>query len=351
MHEKPLKSKSTEQTNESELEKMDSIEAVQSVLDEIDEKTLTDIYSEYLEKADCPERISNHIPTKHIRVEFNPEKYVHGAYNSERHAITINAGSLFKESSLCLLDVAKERGLINSHEKPSTASQEEFFKMCVLDTRIHEGAHALTLSSCINTEILDGVPTEVRHDRVGLSLASTYANPETGVKMFRLLGNEMNEGITEILAGRILNDYIERSGKLSRQEARLFYQVPENERSSYSKYIFSARIYFLFISALSNVPEDIVELGILRAYLRGEEFFTEEVFEAYLELGNSVEDGYAFHSMIMGGDDFTNISKAMHAAIAKLDDETFDRYSALVEETISKHFEGINPIFEEHVQG
>ena len=343
MFEKPNFSPAAESAHESNPEEIRRTEIVREVLDSVNEDLLISIYKLHLTRAQCPEKISNHIPTSEIEVVYDEEKNVYGSYHLE-HKIEINAAS--KPEKLALVQVGKmiNNGVSVASEEEIESIVEQITKINILQTRIHEGSHALSRTEC-GAELRgkqEDLRMVTRDLKIGFTEDVQIEDKSGKVLGFDQLFNEINEGVTELFTNQVIAEYLKQKIDIPSSAISLYEKLPDAYKNfSYRENLYSVKYYIEFISIVAEVPPDVVEQAIVRAYLRGEKFLPDEVLEKYYELVGSKSTTEEFmNSVAYISSDGSKMRDYLEQAIKEgLEAEDQARYFEELLDLIDQHFE------------
>ncbi|MCA9367390.1 hypothetical protein KC887_03975 [Candidatus Kaiserbacteria bacterium] len=228
---------------------------IRRYLDSIDEQALEEVIADTLRKTGRDESIQNIIPLNRIHVIDDETQGGLGGYGD---------GKI----------------ILNAHYLKDNPTE-------VLHTLIHEQLHA-TSDQGFERDPATYAPLS----RVGLHRQSSWGD-ETGEELF--LSNQYkvaNEGMTEFLTERITREYLARTGDTA------IYGEDEIENNferalfehGYGQFRARLELYFIFISALADVPRSVIEDTITRAYFRGGSVLPQEAIDEIEELQPGLAD-------------------------------------------------------------
>jgi len=249
---------------------------VSEFLNSINEKILQDIFAEYFRYAGNVEKNMNWTALKDVRILYKNtvhDDHFFAEYNS-RVGITLRAHKL------------------ESNEQ-------------ILWALIHEQCHSVTASGWLGESYQEDVETgEISGkdiEMIGLEkttmISSSGEDPE-----LKIQNTNINEGVTQFLTERIFREYILRSGhdvfestsnnhpdedEKTWKQIQIEEAVATQKIGEYDRYWNNARLYIGIISALTDVPTDVVEKGVFRSYFRNGSLNFEEDSEI-IELLDSI---------------------------------------------------------------
>ncbi len=251
---------------------------LESTLKSLNNKILIDIYNEYLIKSGVPNNIDNYIYSDAIKPMESSKKHPLGLY-TEHHIIELSIDNIHKSAKSLYDDFLKPNFIVRAQTKKEVMNK--IIRIRILETIIHENTHAIARQyNCppIQTD-LDKVES---HFHTGFLSNIKYKN-KYNIKFNIKHYEEINEGVTQLITERILKEYLRRTGQAGKIE-KAYLSIPVAKRGGYEHYILSIQYYIIFISALSDIPPDIVETSIIKAYLRGDELIPNEVLIEFSEL-------------------------------------------------------------------
>jgi hypothetical protein len=159
---------------------------------------------------------------------------------------------------------------------------------------LHEEAHAVSSNS--NEEMGNFLRSMfIRNER----LKSGYRTGDKQENMFppsteiRLLGEIVNEGVTQLLALRVLSEYYRRKGSddlgVSSIEVQKYISCFNNDlfRVGFSRKpeVEFVRIFVEYLAEVAEVPRDVIWKGVVRGYMHGGDLFDEHIAKAFEEKG------------------------------------------------------------------
>lgn len=153
-------------------------------------------------------------------------------------------------------------------------------------TLIHEEWHAMSDGGCrVIPDVADDKVVQV-----GIHGITTYINVrQLSSKELLYAGSlalKINEGLTELLTMRVIDEYQKRTG------AHLFGLAETKnktlvEGTRYAKFVHETQFYISLISTLSGVPASVVETSLTAAYLNNDSILPDELVS---ELANRHPD-------------------------------------------------------------
>lgn len=234
--------------------------AVRETLNSLDEDALKDIFAEYFRKSGSDEETINWIPLEDVRIIYkSPEE-------EEKSRSPYGDQSIAKGVKLY--------SHLLWHDPEQT-----------LWTLIHEQCHAISQDRArsyytANKEgERDGEMIRLKYGVSSATWTKEYGAEETEKKVF---DNDINEGITELLTERIFREYKKRTGsEIYNQHPTQPDQtisktdeiVAREKFNAYERNWQNAKLYIGIISAVTDVPEDVVEHAVIRTYIRNGAIF------------------------------------------------------------------------------
>jgi len=161
---------------------------------------------------------------------------------------------------------------------------------------LHEEAHAVSSNSA---EEIGGILRSlfVRNYRFGSGYrtADRQENTISSSTETRLLGEIVNEGVTQLLALNVLSDYYRRKGSddlgVTSADAQKYISCFNSDlfRIGFSRKpeVEFVRIFVEYLAEVAAVPRDTVWQGVLRGYIHGGDLFDEHIAKAFQENGDS----------------------------------------------------------------
>lgn len=229
---------------------------IRDYLNSLDEPALQEIFAEYYRKAGSDETAINWIPFGKVRImhlteeDQKKQKSMYGSY-SRRDGVVLYS------HLLCRLDPE-----------------------LTLWTLIHEECHAIshntlaTFPSRNKDGEEDGL---IGNMRSGLALSVMSRKDYSDYVELRVYDIGIDEGVTELLTERIFKEYKRRLG-LETYSQHLIHQnvktsateqiVAREKFHAYERNWQNARLYIGIISAISDIPENMVEEAVIRTYIR-----------------------------------------------------------------------------------
>ncbi len=232
----------------------EAVAAVQEVVNRIDYQVLLDIFREEYSKAGIDRDTLVAIPRSRVQVIYAPGVTFVGRYRYYDEQIQLNAAKLMKAGGV---DVTK-----------------------TLHTFIHEQLHYISTAE----EIIDDI-TDTLH--VGVEKTAFFTHEDIPSKITHEF---LNEGLTEIITGRILHAYTTRVGNGSNNSTKIDFENGFNI-AHYIQNQGIIRRLIIFYSVLTDVPEPTVEDSFVRAYLRNTSLFTHEMTALSLTIENTTISG------------------------------------------------------------
>lgn len=228
---------------------------VREDLNSFDESALKEIIFEYFRKSGSDETTMNWIPFEKVRIIYKSPEEEEGSRSPHG-------------------DYSISKGIrLYCHKLDQGRNQ-------VLWTLIHEECHAISQDE-VRTHILsnesDGRTGVKKLLQSGVSLSvSTYDDNESKNAKRDVYNNGINEGITELLTERIFREYIKRTGSEHYEQNSTKAEsitdtekiIAETKFDAYERNWQNAKLYIGIISAITDVPEDIVENAVIRTYIR-----------------------------------------------------------------------------------
>lgn len=233
---------------------------IREYINSFDEQVLKDIFSEHFRKSGSDETTMNWISFDDVRIVDNQHK-------------DSNEPKLFRGSH-------SVRKGIELYTNKLSDDQER-----TLWTLIHEECHAIStnLAQFKTLRITGEWLEEIGRVPVFESgVSKSYSQNGVVKDIF----DDINEGITEFITERVFREYKKRTGtdtysedatNPERNSSEANRTVATKKFDAYKKYWQTAKIYIDLVSAISDVPEDVVENAIIRTYIRNGEILSREI--------------------------------------------------------------------------
>lgn len=236
-------------------EAQEAIARVQEILNIIDQETLFDIFREYYGKAgNNPDTLSL-TNVKDIDIFYDPDADRSGGHHVFAKP-EINAGLANKLSDDFIVNIAIHEYLHEATASPFT-------------TNYYETDHEDVVA--VEDEQMLGVRKFVgefeTNTKTGLSNRPT-------VNKFN---DEINEGLTQLLADDIHAEYNRRIGTGNQTPERKNREDTSFSPETYHINQFNVRVYIALLSIDTGIPEDVVKEAVTKAYFRNGDIAPEEV--------------------------------------------------------------------------
>jgi hypothetical protein len=235
---------------------------VREYLESYNEVALKEIFTEYYRKAGSVEGSINWIPFEKVRIVTSSDK--------EQEIKNDPSGSYSPNNGVVLYSHLL-------HADPELT----------LWTLIHEECHAISQDNLVQYPGTDENNVAISNNsqiRSGLSfsmLERKYADNEVTTHVF---DEGINEGVTELLTERIFRKYKRRLGleKYSQDPVRPDGKISDTEKivsrekfKAYERNWQNAKLYIGIISAITDMPENVVEEAVIRTYIRNGQILPE----------------------------------------------------------------------------
>ncbi len=194
-------------------------------------------------------------------------------------------------------------GISANTEKPALNAahlHEKSFSF-ILNTLIHEYVHEVSTLATHIESLKSEQEDVIEIDKTGVQVAKTNTHSDETA----IYNTSINEGLTQIITDDIFALYTQRTGsekgnsQMDHREKMPFtpesYLIPE----------YNIRLYIAFVSVLCDVPEQVVQNGIIRAYFRNASLVPEDIIGLFQDTFDTDLDDYykqAFH-----GDAFATV--------------------------------------------
>ena len=171
-----------------------------------------------------------------------------------------------------------------------------FGKIDAIFNVFHEEAHAVSSNTAERisgffASFFEGEKYDVT---MGYGTLKTEHQIFSGELKTRLLGEIVNEGVTQLMALNVLSEYYRRKGTddmgISSGDAQKYISCFNNDlfkigfrRKPEVEFV---RIFAEYLASIAEVPREIVWQGIVRGYLRGGNLFDERIATAFKEHGS-----------------------------------------------------------------
>ena len=230
---------------------------VREMLNSFDEDTLKDIFAEYFRKSGGDEETMNWIPLDDVRIVYKTPEEIEESHSNYG---TYSAGKGVKLNSNVLW----------------------YSLQNTLWTLIHEQCHAISRDRLrFYNSLNDKGERDGTQDVLRSGVSSTiWMKNRDGEETKKVFDNEINEGITELLTERIFREYKKRTGSeiYSRHPTLPDQTISNTDKvvagakfDSYERNWQNTKMYIGIISALADIPEDVVENAVIRTYIRNGE--------------------------------------------------------------------------------
>jgi hypothetical protein len=252
-----------EQENELRLsnEAIAAIEKVRRVLETVQQDALFEVFREYYERVgNDPMTLENTItPLGKVRVVYESESADVMGWHNEYTEPTLNAFVLQKSSDDQVVNTLIHEYL---HEITRLRSDSALYED--EDTGEKELA-VVEATGVTNSFNLFGFDSDKK-------VVTNHIQEDVVSKM-------ANEGITQILADKIHAEYNRRTGIGNQSPERKNQIETSFSPESYVLQQFNIRLYIALISILGDVPESVVEQGVIRSYFRNGALVPDDIEE------------------------------------------------------------------------
>ena len=245
---------------------------ISEVISHINERVLYETFAEELGKSGGDIATMNFIPLEKIEHRYE----------------NINIAEYGVSNNLIGIDIITNAKVLEKKEvKPSDAQR----RLEILHSVIHEETHAVAHTTFLEQTGINHDDEVILHAVVRAGYRKSeqrLTKTPTGIVSERTdVHRAINEGVTELLAQRILKTYNQRSPLIDTTHAErdvFIQQLKKITGSSYSKEVYAAKLYATLLSEATGVPYENVENALVRGYLRGAEFISDEAVTLLDEL-------------------------------------------------------------------
>lgn len=222
---------------------------VRQKLESINEAVLEDIFRTILRRSRVEEKIHMYVPLSEVVCVDNPEVKTSGTYYPQEHRIELNLPYVVRE---------------NENEERATVTK----------VAIHEEVHAISKGGLV----FDDAQYEVE-DHIGFAIERRdEITKEVVQKSFTLF----NEGMTELIADDVYEEYIRRTGDRAEYSRDTQTGSQLMRFTTYHEGRIAVNAIIAQIAGELGVNKDIVREGFVSLYMSGAgiESVTKDVYEA-----------------------------------------------------------------------
>ena len=259
---------------------------IQDFLDKVDFDTTREIYEEIYRRSGGRPQEMNFVPP--ARFYLGERDRAPASYWPDKNIITINKrpdGSLpiFERAPAFFQPIPG-----SEYWAAPDIDDAAFTKIDAIFKVLHEEAHAVSANSI---ETICGFFT----DRFRASTGFRTIEVDRGVfhTKSRLLGEIVNEGVTQLLALQALSEYYRRKGSdelgVTSRDVQKYISCFGNDlfnigfsRKAEVEFV---RAFVEYLASIAEVPRDVVWQGIMRGYMCGGNLFDEHISKAFEEKG------------------------------------------------------------------
>lgn len=266
--------------NKSEIISGDEAELlIKKTFEEVNETALKELFAQELGKSGGDVSQLNFLSLNTIEIRKGQRSV--GSYSFFRNKIYINSSAT---------EDGRDKELLRYIFYGTDNSERVYShtRLDLLHTIVHEETHAIAHTACVTEHSKDerGTPLEQINVRTGYERThlSAEVHSDNEVKITNW-GKAINEGVTDAIALKIFAQYLESNplSNCSKSDIETYIKDRNTfQKSAYASYIYALKLFTLLVSKGSGVPPDVVENAIIRGYLRGSEFISDET-EAELD--------------------------------------------------------------------
>ena len=212
------------------------VSKIEDHLKSIDKKILKDIFLEIFKSAGRKEVLGRYLGDSNVTVEYNESKKIRGSFypgsdNTKNPRISLNAAS-FAESS------------------------DDMTKASVLYVYVHEQVHALSTDRAFHKDYFDNLDKRY--------IGFERQEKKLGESKISVSYRELNEGMTQVIAEQVADEYLRRTGVMSGQD-REDHHI-DYVQNVYLDYKILVDNLIFKLSEEYSLPEDVIKNSLIQAY-------------------------------------------------------------------------------------